>query len=100
MAKLIDVIGAHTPAAVGLDIYMPEADGTSPGKVADNLPPEQGTLAAQLRRLPSHDEQLAAAFASRPQRVGCRRIRFSEHFHQRRNAHPSSGREGGRTRSR
>ncbi|MBK6906155.1 MAG: SpoIIE family protein phosphatase [Rhodocyclaceae bacterium] len=70
MAKLIDVIGAHTPAAVGLDIYMPEADGTSPGKVADNLPPEQGTLAAQLRRLPSHDEQLAAALRRVPSVLG------------------------------
>ena len=70
LAQLIEAIGAHTPAAIGIDIYMPEADGTSPGKVADNLPPEQRILAAQLRRLPSHDEQLAAALRRTPSVLG------------------------------
>ncbi|MCF8160891.1 MAG: CHASE2 domain-containing protein, partial [Polaromonas sp.] len=60
-AALISAIAAHQPAAIGLDIYMPEADQTSPARVADNLPPGNTELAAALRGLPSHETQLAEA---------------------------------------
>ena len=30
LAELIDTIARYQPAAIGLDIYMPEADQTSP----------------------------------------------------------------------
>lgn len=61
IALLIDAISARQPAAIGLDIYMPEEDQTSPGRVADNLPAGNADLAAGLRRLPSHENQLAVA---------------------------------------
>ncbi|MFC0692835.1 CHASE2 domain-containing protein [Paraburkholderia humisilvae] len=59
LASLIDAIAAQKPAAIGLDIYMPEVDQTSPDKVADNLPPTAASLAAGLRALPSHEAILA-----------------------------------------
>ena len=59
LAALIDAIAAQKPLAIGLDIYMPEPDQTSPDKVADNLPKEAAALAAGLRALPSHEAILA-----------------------------------------
>jgi len=59
LAGLVDAIAAQKPLAIGLDIYMPEPDQTSPDKVADNLPKEAAALAAGLRALPSHEAILA-----------------------------------------
>jgi adenylate cyclase len=70
LADLIRRIGEHQPAAIGLDIYMPEEDQTSPSKVADNLPPGNQALAAQLRRLPSHEDELANALRATPSVLG------------------------------
>ena len=61
LAELVDAIGSAQPAAIGLDIYMPEPDQTSPARVAANLPPGSGSLAKALRRLPTHESALAAA---------------------------------------
>jgi serine phosphatase RsbU (regulator of sigma subunit)/CHASE2 domain-containing sensor protein len=69
-AALIDAIAAHQPAAIGLDMYMPEEDATSPAKAADNLPAGHAALATALRRLPSHDAQLATALRSVPSVLG------------------------------
>jgi len=69
-AELITAIAAHQPAAIGLDIYMPEADQTSPARVADNLPPGNTALATALRSLPSHEAQLAAALRAAPTVLG------------------------------
>lgn len=69
-AKLITAIAAHQPAAIGLDIYMPEADQTSPARVADNLPPGHTELATALRGLPSHETQLAQALRAAPSVLG------------------------------
>lgn len=69
-AALISAIAAHQPAAIGLDIYMPEADQTSPARVADNLPPGNTELAAKLRLLPSHEAQLADALRAAPTVLG------------------------------
>lgn len=69
-AALIKAIAAHQPAAIGLDIYMPEADQTSPARVADNLPPGNTELAAALRGLPSHETQLAEALRAAPTVLG------------------------------
>ena len=38
LADLLHAIGAYQPAAIGLDMYMPERDQTSPDLVAANLP--------------------------------------------------------------
>lgn len=69
-ADLIDAIAAHRPAAIGLDIYMPEADQTSPSRVADNLPADDRALAAALRRLPSHEQRFASALRGAPTVLG------------------------------
>jgi len=69
-AALINAIAAHQPAAIGLDIFMPEEDQTSPTRVAGNLPPGNAELASALRRLPSHEAQLAAALRAVPSVLG------------------------------
>ncbi len=66
LAQLLDAIAAHRPAAVGLDIYMPEADQTSPDKVALGLGPEHKALAQQLRQLPPNDTRLSEALRRTP----------------------------------
>lgn len=70
LAGLIDTIAAQKPLAVGLDIYMPEPDQTSPDKVADNLPKSASSLAAELRTLPSHDATLAQSLRAAPTMLG------------------------------
>jgi adenylate cyclase len=70
LADLIDAIAALKPLAIGLDIYMPEPDQTSPDKVAGNLPASAADLAAGLRALPSHETILAEALRAAPTILG------------------------------
>jgi len=70
LARLIDAIAAQKPLAIGLDIYMPEPDQTSPDKVADNLPNTAAALAAGLRALPSHEAILAKSLRAAPTILG------------------------------
>lgn len=66
LAELIHALAKHQPAALGLDLYMPEPDQTSPDQVAKGLKSEHATLAHMLRRLPSHEEALVKAFHEVP----------------------------------
>ncbi len=70
LAGLVDAIEAGKPLAIGLDIYMPEPDQTSPGIVADNLPASEAALATQLRALPSHERILETALRASPSILG------------------------------
>ncbi|CAN7756693.1 CHASE2 domain-containing protein [Caballeronia sp. LjRoot34] len=70
LASLIDAIAALKPLAIGLDIYMPEPDQTSPDKVAGNLPKTAAALAAGLRALPSHEAILASSLRAAPTILG------------------------------
>ncbi|BDC40198.1 CHASE2 domain-containing protein [Paraburkholderia terrae] len=70
LANLVDAIAAQKPLAIGLDIYMPEADQTSPDKVADNLPDSAAALAAGLRALPRHETTLANSLRAAPSVLG------------------------------
>ncbi|CAN7604417.1 CHASE2 domain-containing protein [Caballeronia sp. LjRoot29] len=70
LASLVDAIAALKPLAIGLDIYMPEPDQTSPDKVAGNLPETAGDLAARLRTLPSHEAILASSLRAAPTILG------------------------------
>jgi serine phosphatase RsbU (regulator of sigma subunit) len=70
LAALIDAINAQQPAAIGIDIYMPEADATSPEQVAANLPAGKESLVAELGRLPRHDDVLATALRTSPSVLG------------------------------
>lgn len=70
LAQLIDKIAVHKPLAIGLDLYMPELDETSPGRVADNLPPGNEALADALRQLPSHESRLVQSLKAAPTVLG------------------------------
>ena len=70
LASLINAIAALKPLAIGLDIYMPEPDQTSPDKVAGNLPATAAALAAGLRALPSHEAILARSLHAAPTILG------------------------------
>lgn len=76
LAELIDAIARFQPAAIGLDIYMPEADQTSPEQVAARLPPEHAPLADALRSLPTHDTRLAQALHGAPTVLGAAGFNF------------------------
>lgn len=76
-AALLDAIGAMKPLAIGLDIYMPEPDQTSPEAVAANLPAGQERLGGALRKLPTHDAQLAAALRRAPTVLGAAGFDFA-----------------------
>jgi serine phosphatase RsbU (regulator of sigma subunit)/CHASE2 domain-containing sensor protein len=66
LAALVDAVAAHRPAAIGLDMYMPEVDQTSPDRVAANLPAGQAAIAQALAALPRHDAVLAVALHNAP----------------------------------
>lgn len=70
LADLIDAIARFQPAAIGLDMFMPEADQTSPDRVAARLAPDQSELADALRSLPTHDARLARSLRDAPTVLG------------------------------
>jgi serine phosphatase RsbU (regulator of sigma subunit) len=70
LAALVHGIAAHAPAVIGLDIVMPEADRNSPEMIAAELAATEPRIAAELRRLPAHDAQLAAALMTAPTVLG------------------------------
>lgn len=70
LAQLIDKIAAGKPLAIGLDLYMPELDQTSPGRVADNLAAGNEALADALRLLPSHEARLVQSLKAAPTVLG------------------------------
>ena len=76
LAELIDAIAVFGPAAIGLDIFMPEADQTSPEQVANRLDPAQVALRDTLRQLPAHDTRLAQALDAAPSVLGAAGFAF------------------------
>lgn len=70
LAALIGNISAFGPAAIGLDIIMPEPDRISPARVAESLPQIGQSLRVQLKKLPDNDKVLAAALARSPSVLG------------------------------
>ena len=70
LAELIDAIAVFRPAAIGLDIFMPESDQTSPEQVAARLGPAQVSLKEALLSLPTHDARLAQSLALAPTVLG------------------------------
>lgn len=70
LARLIDTLARHRPAAIGLDMYMPERDQTSPGQVALSLRERHPELARRLAELPSNDALLARSLARAPTVLG------------------------------
>lgn len=70
LARLLDQVLAAAPAAVGIDIVMPEADRFSPQHLPALVPAMEPDLAARLRALPSNDAVFAAALRGRPVVLG------------------------------
>lgn len=77
LADLIDAIARFEPAAIGLDMFMPETDQTSPEQVAARLPTEQSDLADALRSLPTHDARLARSLRNAPTVLGAAGFNFA-----------------------
>ena len=70
MARLVDQINAQKPAAIGIDVLMPEPDRLSPGTVAQTLDGAPADLIARLSALPSNDSILATSIKRAPVVLG------------------------------
>jgi adenylate cyclase len=66
LARLIDRLAGAGPAAIGIDVIMPEADRLSPQRLPTLIPAIGAELAARLAELPSNDTVFAAAVRGRP----------------------------------
>jgi HD-GYP domain-containing protein (c-di-GMP phosphodiesterase class II)/CHASE2 domain-containing sensor protein len=70
LAALVDQINRQGPAAIGLAVFMPEPDQTSPEALASRLPAQQSDFAQRLRAFPTHDALLAQALGAAPSVLG------------------------------
>ena len=66
LARLLRVVQRAEPAAIGVNIVMPEPDALSPERLLAQAQVDDPTLAAALRAQPTHDAQLARAVAAAP----------------------------------
>ena len=66
LAQLIRDINRHRPAAIGIDILMPEADGLSLERLLARTGNKDPVLATQLAALSAHDAELARTLAAAP----------------------------------
>ena len=66
LARLVRVVQRAEPAAIGINIVMPEADALSPERLLAQAQLEDRTLTEALRALPTHDAQLAKALSTAP----------------------------------
>jgi serine phosphatase RsbU (regulator of sigma subunit)/CHASE2 domain-containing sensor protein len=66
LARLLAKIGEASPAAIGLDVLMPEPDRLSPDRLAGLIAGVDRETADRLARLPSSDAVLAAALRDLP----------------------------------
>ena len=70
LAELVRDIERESPAAIGLDILMPEPDRLSPEHLLQSARRHDPTLARHLDTLPSNDSVLASAIAAGPLVLG------------------------------
>ncbi len=66
LAELIRDIARGDPAAIGIDILMPEADRLSPGRALEQVGATDPVLAARIGALPGNDGELARAMGAVP----------------------------------
>jgi adenylate cyclase len=64
LAQLIGAIAREQPAAIAVDILMPEADALSPERVLARTPHPDPDVGSALRSLPSNDTELARTLAA------------------------------------
>ncbi|GGC01764.1 hypothetical protein GCM10011352_29900 [Marinobacterium zhoushanense] len=70
LAELIERVGEANPAAIGIDIIMPEPDRVSPCSVGTLIPGIREGLLEELCSLPSNDERLAQVLQRYPTVLG------------------------------
>ena len=70
LAELIRDIEQYQPAAIGIDILMPETDRLSPQQLLQRARRQDPILAGRLDALPSNDAELAAAIGAGPVVLG------------------------------
>jgi adenylate cyclase len=70
LAELIQNIQRSDPAAIGIDILMPEPDRLSPERLLRSARRDDPVLASRLDALPSNDSVLARIIASGPVVLG------------------------------
>jgi serine phosphatase RsbU (regulator of sigma subunit)/CHASE2 domain-containing sensor protein len=70
LAELVRRIARAQPAALGIDILMPEPDRLSPDRLLAQARQADPTLANRLPTLPSSDNELARAIAGAPVVLG------------------------------
>ena len=66
LARLLDAINQAEPAAIGIDILMPEADALSPERLLARTFVTDAAIVAVLKSLPPHDGELARALHAAP----------------------------------
>jgi serine phosphatase RsbU (regulator of sigma subunit)/CHASE2 domain-containing sensor protein len=64
LAQLIDAVARQEPAAIGVDILMPEGDALSPERVLARTLHQDAAVVNVLRSLVSNDTELARAIAA------------------------------------
>ena len=70
LADVIDHVAAANPAAIGVDIIMPEPDRLSPQRIIESSPDFDPVLAARIAQLSTNDMRLAAAMRGKPVVLG------------------------------
>ena len=70
LGQLVERIGRGRPAAIGLDIVMPEPDRLSPDRLARLIPGLDPELAGRLAALPTNDSVFASVIRGRPVVLG------------------------------
>ena len=70
VAALIEAIAKNEPAAIGVDVLMPELDRMSPASIAGLIEKLDPKLAQRLAQLPSNDSVLANTLRRHPVALG------------------------------
>jgi len=70
IAELIEAIAKNEPAAIGVDVLMPEFDRMSPASIASLIEKMDFKLAQRLAKLPSNDSVLAETLRRHPVALG------------------------------
>jgi hypothetical protein len=70
LAQLVAKVAEAGPAAIGIDIVMPEADRLSPGRLPEFVPGMGQDLIQRLFSLPSNDAVLAKTLQASPVVLG------------------------------
>ena len=70
VAEIIEAIAKNEPAAIAVDVLMPESDRMSPGSIAGLIEKLDSRLAQRLAQLPSNDSVLANTLRKHPVVLG------------------------------